>query len=267
MKVVLFCGGYGMRMRNGTEDGVPKPMQMVGPRPLIWHVMRYYAHYGHKDFVLCLGYGATHIKNFFLTYEESASNDFVIRGGKVELLQSDISDWTITFVDTGVESPIGERLRRVREHVAGETYFLANYTDVLTDAPLDEMIARFQASGAAASIMIVPPNSSFHCLDVNSAGEVKNITPATKLPIWLNGGYFILTQEIFDHLPPGGDLVDDACGALAERGRLIGYQHHGFWKPTDTFKERADLDTGYQRGDRPWMVWEQPAANDSVRTA
>lgn len=107
MKVVLFCGGYGMRMRNGTEDGVPKPMQMVGPRPLIWHVMRYYAHYGHKDFVLCLGYGATHIKNFFLTYEESASNDFVIRGGKVELLQSDISDWTITFVDTGVESPIG----------------------------------------------------------------------------------------------------------------------------------------------------------------
>ncbi|BAW06659.1 sugar phosphate nucleotidyltransferase [Nocardia seriolae] len=267
MKVVLFCGGYGMRMRNGTEDGVPKPMQMVGPRPLIWHVMRYYAHYGHKDFVLCLGYGATHIKNFFLTYEESASNDFVIRGGKVELLQSDISDWTITFVDTGVESPIGERLRRVREHVAGETYFLANYTDVLTDAPLDEMIARFQASGAAASIMIVPPNSSFHCLDVNSAGEVKNITPATKLPIWLNGGYFILTQEIFDHLPPGGDLVDDACGALAERGRLIGYQHHGFWKPADTFKERADLDTGYQRGDRPWMVWEQPAANDSVRTA
>ncbi|MGY2062901.1 glucose-1-phosphate cytidylyltransferase, partial [Nocardia gipuzkoensis] len=130
MKVVLFCGGYGMRMRGGTDDPVPKPMQLVGPRPLIWHVMRYYAHYGHKDFVLCLGYGAAHIKNFFLTYQESVSNDFVIRGGQVELLASDISDWTITFVDTGLESAIGERLRRVRPHLAGERYFLANYADV-----------------------------------------------------------------------------------------------------------------------------------------
>ncbi|MEV6102460.1 sugar phosphate nucleotidyltransferase [Nocardia sp. NPDC051981] len=260
MKVVLFCGGYGMRMRNGTEDMIPKPMQMVGPRPLIWHVMRYYAHFGHKDFILCLGYGAAHIKNFFLTYQESVSNDFVIRGGKVELLQSDISDWTITFVDTGVESPIGERLRRVRDHLAGERYFLANYADVLTDAPLNEMITQFQHSGAAASMMIVPPQSSFHCVDVNSAGEVKNITQVSQLPIWENGGYFVLTQEIFEHLLPGGDLVEDACGALAAQGRMFGYQHHGFWKPADTFKERAELDTGYLRGDRPWMVWEQRSA-------
>ncbi|MFE3195496.1 sugar phosphate nucleotidyltransferase [Nocardia sp. NPDC059240] len=258
MKVVLFCGGYGMRMRNGTDDAIPKPMQMVGPRPLIWHVMRYYAHYGHKDFVLCLGYGATHIKNFFLTYQESVSNDFVIHDGKVELLQSDISDWTITFVDTGVESPIGERLRRVRSHLEGEPYFLANYADVLTDAPLDEMIGKFQTSGAAASMMIVPPASTFHCVNVNSAGEVKTITPVTELPLWMNGGYFVLTPEIFDHIPPGGDLVADGCGALAEQGRLFGYQHHGFWKPADTFKERAELDSGYQQGDRPWMVWERP---------
>ncbi|GAB2531026.1 sugar phosphate nucleotidyltransferase [Nocardia heshunensis] len=257
MKVVLFCGGYGMRMRNGTDDAIPKPMQMVGPRPLIWHVMRYYAHYGHKDFVLCLGYGATHIKNFFLTYQESVSNDFVIHDGKVELLQSDISDWTITFVDTGVESPIGERLRRVRGHLEGEPYFLANYADVLTDAPLDEMIGKFQTSGAAASMMIVPPASTFHCVNVNSAGEVKTITPVTELPLWMNGGYFVLTPEIFDHIPPGGDLVADGCGALAEQGRLFGYQHHGFWKPADTFKERAELDSGYQQGDRPWMVWER----------
>ncbi|MEV6772336.1 glucose-1-phosphate cytidylyltransferase [Nocardia sp. NPDC051030] len=260
MKVVLFCGGYGMRMRNGSEDGLPKPMQMVGPRPLIWHVMRYYAHFGHKDFVLCLGYGAAHIKNFFLTYQESVSNDFVIRGGKVELLQSDISDWTITFVDTGVESPIGERLRRVRGHVQGEPYFLANYADVLTDAPLNDMIGDFQDSGAAAAMMIVPPQSSFHCVDVSSAGEVKNITPVSQLPIWENGGYFVLTPEVFEHIPPGGDLVEDGCGALAAQGRLFGYQYHGFWKPADTFKERAELDIGYQTGDRPWMVWENSGA-------
>ncbi|ATL67557.1 glycosyltransferase family protein [Nocardia terpenica] len=260
MKVVLFCGGYGMRMRGGAEDPVPKPMQMVGPRPLIWHVMRYYAHFGHKDFILCLGYGAAHIKQYFLTYQESASNDFVIRGGRVELLGSDIGDWTITFVDTGLESAIGERLRRVRDHLAGEEYFLANYADVLTDAPLDEMIDKCMAAGAAASMMIVPPQSSFHCVDVDPNGSVARITPVARLPIWENGGYFVLTQEVFDLLPPGGDLVEDACGALAAQGRLLGYQHLGFWKPADTFKERAELDAAYHCGQRPWVVWERSRA-------
>lgn len=149
MKVVLFCGGRGSRMRGGDFD-LPKPMQPVGPRPLIWHVMRYYAHHGHNEFVLCLGYGAEHIKNFFLDYQETASNDFVLRGGRVELLSTDISDWSISFIHTGTDSAIGERLRRVREHVEGEEMFLANYADVLTDAPLDEMINRFAASDAGA---------------------------------------------------------------------------------------------------------------------
>ncbi|WP_107656369.1 glycosyltransferase family protein [Nocardia suismassiliense] len=256
MKVVLFCGGYGMRMRDGTDDMIPKPMQLVGPRPLLWHVMRYYAHYGHKEFILCLGYGGLHIKNFFLTYQESVSNDFVIKDGRVEMLRSDISDWQITFVDTGVESPIGERLRRVREHVGSDERFLANYADVLTDAPLDDMIEKFTESGAAASMMVVPPQSSFHCVDMKPTGEVKEIMPVSRMPLWENGGYFVLNQEIFDLLPPGGDLVADACGTLAGQGRLYGYQHLGFWKPADTFKERAELDAGYRSGDRPWMVWE-----------
>lgn len=177
MKVVLFCGGYGMRMRNSAIDAHPKPMQMVGPRPLIWHVMRYYAHFGHKDFVLCLGYGASYIKDYFLNYDESASNDFVMRGGRVELMGSDISDWSITFVDTGLESAIGERLRRVRSHLDDCEYFLANYADVLTDAPLDDVVDRFHHSGAAASMLIVPPQSSFHCVEVSEAGEVKEIDP------------------------------------------------------------------------------------------
>ncbi|WP_216899623.1 glucose-1-phosphate cytidylyltransferase [Nocardia alni] len=260
MKVVLFCGGYGMRMRGDAADPVPKPMQLVGPRPLLWHVMRYYAHFGHTEFILCLGYGAAHIKNFFLTYQEAMSNDFVIHGGRVQLLGSDISDWTITFVDTGVESAIGERLRRVREHVADQPYFLANYADVLTDAPLDEMIDKCVAAQAGASMMIVPPQSSFHCVDVTATGAVERITPVAQLPIWENGGYFVLSQEVFDLLPPGGDLVEDACGALAAQGRLVGYQHLGFWKPADTFKERADLDAAYHAGRRPWMVWEPSPA-------
>lgn len=203
MKVVLFCGGYGMRMRDSGGDGMPKPMQMVGPRPLIWHVMRYYAHFGHKEFILCLGYGASHIKNYFLTYQEAASNDFVMHGGNVELMHSDISDWKITFVDTGLESAIGERLRRARPFLEGDEYFLANYSDVLTDAPLDEVVAKFHESGAAASMMVVPPESSFHCVNISEAGEVKDITPLSEMSVWINGGYFVLSNEIFDYIPPG----------------------------------------------------------------
>lgn len=251
-----------MRMRNSAVDDIPKPMQMVGPRPLLWHVMRYYAHFGHKDFILCLGYGGSHIKDYFLNYQEAASNDFVMRGGNVELLDTDISDWTITFVDTGLESPIGERLRRVREHLGGEEYFLANYADVLTDAPLNDMIAAFHASGTAASMMLVPPQQSFHCVEVSETGEVKDIIPVSQLPIWENGGYFVLSQEVFDLLPPNGDLVADACQALAGHGRLYGYKHDGFWKPADTYKERAELDAGYHQGERPWAVWEREGAEE-----
>lgn len=267
MKVVLFCGGYGMRMRDTSGEGMPKPMQMVGPRPLIWHVMRYYAHFGHKEFILCLGYGGSHIKDFFLNYQEATSNDFVMRCGQVELMQSDICDWSITFVDTGLESAIGERLRRVRAYLGDDEYFLANYADVLTDAPLDQVIEKFHESGAAASMVVVPPESSFHCVEVSEAGEVKDIHPVSDMTIWVNGGYFVLSQQVFDLLPPGGDLVADACAALAGEGRLFGYRYHGFWKPADTFKERAELDAGYHRGERPWMVWEQAVEDQTLGDA
>ena len=188
MKVVLFWGGYGMRIRYGPADDVPKPMAMVGPRPLIWHVMRYYAHFGHTDFVLCLGYGAHHIKDFFLNYSETASNDFVLRGGDVHLLSSDISDWTITFVHTGLDSPIGERLRRVRRHVQDEEMFLVNYADVLTDLPLDRMGAKLRASDAVGALLAVPPQPSFHCVDVGEEDRVAGITPLHEMPLWENVG-------------------------------------------------------------------------------
>lgn len=257
MKVVLFCGGYGMRMRSTEGDPIPKPLQMVGPRPLIWHVMRYYAHFGHTEFILCLGYGARRIKDFFLNYSETQSNDFVLRGNTVELLSSDLDDWEITFVDTGTESAIGERLRRVRHHLNPGEPFLANYSDVLCDAPLDDMIAAFERSGAGASMLVVPPQSSFHCVDVAESGQVTAITPVSQWPVWENGGYFILTDEVFDHIPEGGDLVEDGCKALLARDRLFGYRYDGFWKPADTFKERAELDAAYARGNRPWMLWEK----------
>ena len=256
MKVVLFCGGYGMRMRDGVSD-LPKPMAKVGPRPLLWHVMRYYAHFSHTDFVLCLGYGAHHIKDFFLNYLETASNDFVLRGGEVEMLSEDISDWTITFVHTGLDSPIGERLRRVREYVDGEEMFLANYADVLTNAPLPDMIDRFAASDAGASLLAVPPQSAFHVVQLGEQSKVDGIIEVSTMPLWENGGYFILRPEVFNHLPENGDLVGDVCTELAKRGRMLAYPYRGFWHPADTIKERASLEVAYASGCRPWMLWEQ----------
>ena len=235
MKVVLFCGGLGMRMRDGVSSG-PKPMAMIGDRPLMWHVMRYYAHYGHTDFVLCLGYGASYVKDFFLNYDETRSNDFVLEGGdrQVKLFRTDISDWRITFVDTGLNSAIGERLRRVRRFVEDEPMFLANYADVFTDAPLPDMIERFEASNAVVSLLAVPPQSSHHVVDVAEDGLITQVTPVRDLRQWENGGYFVLRPEIFDYLHEGEDLVEDALAPadpaaagprLPVQGLLVARRH------------------------------------------
>ena len=264
MKVVLFCGGLGMRMRDGVSSG-PKPMAMVGDRPLLWHVMRYYAHFGHKDFILCLGYGAHHIKDYFLHYSETASNDFTLSGGKITMLGSDIQDWNITFVHTGLDSPIGERLRRVRAHVEDEEMFLANYADVVTDLPLDDMIEKFAASDALGALVAVPPQSAFHCVELNEESRVGGITPVSEMPLWENGGYFVFRPEIFDHLPENGDLIGDACTPLAAKGRMMAYRHKGFWHPADTVKERTALEASYRAGRSPWAVWETTRQRDPMQ--
>jgi glucose-1-phosphate cytidylyltransferase len=258
VKVVLFCGGLGMRMRDGVNTG-PKPMAMVGERPLLWHVMRYYAHFGHTDFILCLGYGASYVKDFFLHYDETRSNDFVLENGArdLRLFSTDISDWRITFVDTGLQSPIGERLRRVRQFVEGEPMFLANYADVLTDAPLPDMIGRFAASSASASLLAVPPQSSSHVVEIGDAGLISQVTPMRDLRQWENGGYFVLRPEIFDHLSEGEDLVEDALmRRLVPLRRVLAYPYNGYWSPADTVKERAHLEALYDRGHCPWMIWD-----------
>ena len=256
-------------MRDGVHTG-PKPMAMIGERPMIWHVMRYYAHFGHSDFVLCLGYGASYVKDFFLNYDETRSNDFVLeRGdGKAKLFKTDISDWRITFVDTGLNSAIGERLRRVRRFVEDEPMFLANYADVFTDAPLPDMIAQFEASSAVGCLLAVPPQSSHHVVDIGEDGLVRRVTPMQDLRQWENGGYFVFRPEIFDHLNEGEDLVEDALVRLVPRGRVLAFPYKGYWSPADTVKERAQLEEMYQRGHCPWMVWDPErsggAAQDGV---
>jgi glucose-1-phosphate cytidylyltransferase len=262
MKVVLFCGGMGMRMRDGATN-VPKPMAMIGERPLLWHVMRYYAHFGHTDFILCLGYGATAVKDFFLHYDETRSNDFVLENGArdITLFSTDISNWRITFVNTGLHTTIGERLLRVRPHLQAEPMFLANYADVLTDMPLPDMIQRFSASEAIASLLSAPLQSSHHVVEIGNDGTVTQILPVSSLRQWENGGYFVFRPGIFDALREGEDLVDDALARLVPEGRVIAYPYKGFWTAADTVKDRAQLEEAYQRGNCPWMVWDPERSN------
>ena len=255
MKVVLFAGGLGTRLRDYDEN-VPKPMVTIGYRPIMWHLMKYYAHYGHKDFIICLGYKADVVKKYFLDYNEALSNNFVMSDGgrTVELLNSDIHDWQITFVDTGLSSPIGERLRRVRSHLAGEEMFLANYTDCLTDMNLEAYIEHFRASGKVASMVTVPPNVSFHY--VSSQGElVTSLTDVRSTPLRVNGGFFAFRQEFFEYLEEGDELVDAPFRRLIEKEQLLGYVHEGFWKAMDTFKDKQQLDQLMTRGVPPWEVW------------
>ncbi len=256
MKVVLFSGGFGLRMRSGS-DSLPKPMQTVGHRPVLWHVMRYYAHFGHTDFILALGHGAQSVKDYFLSYNEAASNDFVLRKGGAEVvpLTSDISDWTITFVDTGIDTPIGERLRRVRPFLEDDEVFLANYGDVLTDAPMDSLIEEFLRTDAVGSLLAVRPQDSFHVVEIGDGQRIRSFTPVADMQMRINGGYFILTQEIFDYLHEGEDLVMHACVRAAEEGRMRAVAYDGFWAPMDTLKERAALEEMHRRRQCPWMLW------------
>jgi glucose-1-phosphate cytidylyltransferase len=256
MKVVLFCGGLGMRMREYSES-VPKPMVPIGFRPILWHVMKYYAHYGHKDFILCLGYKADVIKNYFRNYDECASNDFVLsHGGKnVELLSSDIGDWRITFVDTGLTSNIGQRLQAVKKHVQNEEVFLANYTDGLSDVDLDKLIETFLNSNRLACFVSVKPRATFHMITVDPEGVVKSIEHVTKSGARINGGFFVFRREIFQYIKPGDELVEEPFRRLIAEGQLLSYSHNRFWACMDTYKERQELEDLFGKGAAPWTVW------------
>ena len=257
MKVVIFCGGQGLRMREAS-DVVPKPMVPIGPRPVLWHVMKYYAHFGFTDFVLCLGYKAEAIKHFFLTYNEAMANDFVLSNGgaDVHLLRTDIHDWNITFVDTGLRAPIGERLRAVRHLLADDELFLANYGDTLTDADLPGMIARAREEQATASFLAVRPNYSFHVVSMADNGRVREMRDVMGSDIWINGGYFILRREFLDQLGPGEDLVEEPLQRLMPAGQVFAQRHEGFWAPMDTLKDQQWLETLHEEGSAPWQVWD-----------
>jgi glucose-1-phosphate cytidylyltransferase len=263
MKVVLFCGGLGTRLGELTEN-IPKPLVRIGYRPILWNVMKYYAHFGHKDFILCLGYKADTIKDYFLNYKEYLSNDFTMTNGgrDIHLQRSDITDWKITFVDTGLRANIGQRLKAVEKYLDGEEEFLANYSDGLSALPLPDLIDRFRKSGKVASFLCAKPSQSFHVVSLRPDNSVNSIQSVRKTDILINAGFFVFKRQIFDYIRPGEELVVEPFQRLIAENKIIGYQSDQFWC-MDTFKEHQELTDMYNLGNAPWEVWKSSPATVS----
>jgi glucose-1-phosphate cytidylyltransferase len=257
VKVVLFCGGFGVRMGEATLR-IPKPMIEIGGRPILWHIMHYYASWGHNEFVLCLGYKGEVVKEYFLSYNEAFYNDFVLErngsGTKLELLSRDLGDWRITFVDTGIDATIGGRLKAVEQHIGEDEVFLATYGDGLTDVPLPGMIRSFVETGKTAMFLSVRPAFNAHLVNADEDGVVRSIEDMSRSDVRINGGFFVLKREIFDWIQPGDELVEETFSRLIERGEVIAYPYEGFFGPMDTIKDRQRLESMHESGKAPWIV-------------
>jgi glucose-1-phosphate cytidylyltransferase len=266
LKVILFCGGLGLRMRDGSTTAL-KPMVTVGDRPLLWHIMRYFAHFGATDFILCLGHGAEAVEKYFARYGENLAGDFRLDAdGTMRMLTQSEPGWSITFVDTGLDSSIGERLARVRSYVEDEEMFLVNYSDTLTDVHLPDVVERFRRSTAVASLLAVPLTSTHHVVDVADDGTVRGFRSVRELNQWENGGYFVMRPAVFEHLRTGQDLVPHALDRVAATGGLLAYPYSGFWRAVDTHKDRLELEQMYRDQNCPWMVWDEAHAKDETRS-
>lgn len=281
MRVVLFCGGLGLRMRSVVEEDpprlqrraadAPKPMTVLGGQPLLWHMMRWYAHWGHTDFILCLGHRGDIIRDWCLqmAYEDLVPRSTAVPAStrRVRLIGGEGDGWDITLVDTGHGANVGQRLRAVRGLVEDEELFLANYTDGLSDVVLPDLVEEAKRSRAIATFVTVPLSSSLHRVSLDSMGTVRSVTALSDEGVWINGGFFVLRQEIFDVLHEGEELVVEPFARLIVRRELSAVAHHGFWVALDTAKERYLAELMWQNGRRPWAVWESPELLPSLQDA
>jgi glucose-1-phosphate cytidylyltransferase len=257
VKVVIFCGGLGVRMGEETQR-IPKPMIRIGNRPILWHIMRYYAAWGHTEFVLCLGYKGDVIREYFLNYNEALFNDFVLEGhgaeASVELLQRDVGRWRITFVDTGMQSTIGERLKAVECYLNDDEEFLATYGDGLTDAPLDIMLDTFRTSGKLIQFLSVRPQFNAHRILTDEDGIVTSVEDMSHSDVRINGGFFTCRRELLDWIEPGDELVEETFAKLIPRGEVVAFPYEGFFGPMDTIKDRQRLEAMHESGQAPWRL-------------
>ena len=256
MKVVLFCGGFGMRLHPSTEN-TPKPLVSVGGKPVILHLMKYYSYFGNKDFILCLGYKGQEIKKFFLNYDECLSGDFVLSNGdkKQKLFKSDLEDWKITFAETGLHSSLGDRLKKVEKYLCDDDIFLANYADGLTDLYLPNLINYFKERNKIACMLTVKPSVAFHYVSADENGYVDEICQFNQTSMMINGGFFVFKKQIFDYIKAGEDLVYEPFQRLMKKHQLVAYNYDGFWASLDTYKDKQRLDEIASKKVPLWEIW------------
>ena len=257
MKVVILCGGLGTRLREETEFR-PKPMVEVGGRPILWHIMKTYAHHGFREFVLCLGYRGNSIKEYFLNYE-AMNNDFSISLGEKSQIHFHGShaeqEFSVTLADTGVDCMTGGRIHKIQRYLDGDA-FLMTYGDGLTDVDIGDVVKYHHSHGRIATVTTVSPSSRFGLIDLAKDSRVKSFNEKPKTDGWINAGYFVLNSKVFDYL--GGDdcvFEREPLGRLARDGQLMAYRHDGFFYAMDTFREYEHLNELWRSGAAPWRTW------------
>jgi len=268
MKTVILCGGQGTRLREETEYR-PKPLVEVGGRPVLWHIMKTYAHYGFRDFVLCLGYRGNMIKEYFLNYEAMNNDCTICLGRKSEITYCGDSheeqDFRVTLADTGQETMTGGRLRRVRKYVeeaqsngADDDLFLLTYGDGVCDVDIKDVVRFHREHGRLATVTTVKPVSRFGILDVDAAGTVVDFKEKPQMDGWASAGFFVLDRRVFDYLDPNDDCVFERAPMerLAGSGQLVAYRHEGFFFAMDTYREYQYLNELWAGGNAPWKVWK-----------
>jgi len=259
MKVVILCGGLGTRLREETEYR-PKPMVDVGGKPILWHIMKIYAHHGFTDFLLCLGYRGSMIKQYFLDYESMVSDFSITLGkhdGRIQYHNShDEKSFTVMLVETGLETLTGGRLKRIQQYIPDDT-FMVTYGDGLADIDVRKLVDFHRAHGKIATVTAVRPVSRFGKLDVASDGTVQEFSEKPLAEEWINGGFFVLNRKVFDYLDYDGAFEQEPLSNLARDRELMAYRHDGFWYAMDTYRDFLYLNDLWNRANAPWQAWAE----------
>jgi len=260
MKVVILCGGQGTRIRD-VADNIPKPMIPVNGLPILWHIMKYYAHWGHLQFVLCLGYKADVIKDFFLNYE-AHTRDFTIKLGAVHSIDyhtdHDESNWEVTLADTGLDAMTGARIRKIKKYVADDEHFMLTYGDGVGDVDIEKLVAFHKSHGKILTVTGVRPPGRFGELMHDDSGLVNEFNEKPQASGGqISGGFFVCRREIFDYLDDKDDLVFEVepMRRLVKDGQMMVYEHDGFWQPMDTYRDYMYLNGLCAKGEAPWLIW------------
>ena len=253
MKVVILAGGFGTRLSEYTKL-IPKPMVEVGGKPILWHIMNHYARYGYKEFVIALGYKGEVIKNYFLQYY-TLNNNFTIdlANNHIQYIDEKPTDWKVSLVDTGATSMTGGRILRLKD-IIGKEDFMVTYGDAVSNVNIEQLVAKFKASGKLAMVTAVHPTARFGELSIEDDDTVRTFKKKPQVNQgWINGGFFVLNHRVFDYIKDDSTTFErEPLEQLAQEGQLKTFRHEGFWQCMDTVRDRDYLNKLWEAGDAPW---------------